>query len=114
MDTGCRTGVLAGFNALHGVDFDEDYAVRTAERAIDAVKKVFNSVYGDSSAEFNSLCEKVFGMVADQALQKTCRILKERYFHSCILIHRDPAHAVRIAVKEPMTRADEMSNVFHV
>ena len=38
-DTGCRMGVLAGFNALHGVDFDEDYAVRTAEGAIDAIAK---------------------------------------------------------------------------
>ena len=42
------------------------------------------------------------------------RILKERYAQNCIVIHRDPAHAVRIAVKEPMTRADEMASVFHV
>ena len=113
-DTGCRMGILAGFNGLRGVDFDDDYGVRTAERAIDAVKKVFKSVYGDSSAEFNSFCEKVLGIVSDQALQKTCRILKERYFPNCILIHRDPTHAVRIALKDPMVRADEIEGIFHV
>ena len=108
IDTGCRMGVLAGFNHLHGCDMEDDYASRTAERAIECIKDVFRSVYGDSLAEFNSFCQKVFGMVSDQALQKTCRLLKERYFHNCILIHRDPAHAVRIAMKHPLERNEEI------
>ena len=108
IDTGCRMGVLAGFNHLHGCDMEDDYAERTAERAIECIKDVFRSVYGDSLAEFNSFCQKVFGMVSDQALQKTCRLLKERYFHNCILIHRDPAHAVRIAMKHPLERNEEI------
>ena len=106
-------GVLVGYNAMRKVDFDEDYAIRTADGAIEAVKAVFKSVCGNSSAEFNSFCKKVLGLVSDYALQKTGRILKERYFPNCILIHRDPAHAVRIAVKDPMKRADEMASVFH-
>ena len=75
---------------------------------------VFSSVYGHSSAEFDSFRLKVKGLVSDQALQKTLRVLKEQYFTNCILIHRDPAHAVRIAVMQPMTRADEIASIFQV
>ena len=50
-------------------------------------------------------------MVSDAALQKTCSILKQDFFHNCKLIHRDPAHMVRIAVREPLVRSDHMSEV---
>ena len=113
METGCRMGVLAGFYVppRRGVGSDDGYAVRTAEKAIDAIKIVFSSVYGASSAEFDSSSSKVKGMMSDQALQKTCLLLKERHFTNCVLLHRDPAQAVRISVKDPLPRADALDVV---
>ena len=118
METGTRMGILAFVSNLHGMEggeFGEDYAVSSAAAVHDSLLRVCQSIHGDRAAvELKSFSSKLLGLVGDQAVQKTLRILKERFFHSVVLISRDPAHAVRIAMKEPLRREDKNSEIFEM
>ena len=102
-----RDGIVGCVECLQGVtlqDMAEDYGERTSREVLN-VMQAFCAVDGVlDEALFKKFCAATRSLVVDGALLKTCHMLKLRSLPNVQLILRDPAHAIRIAVKEPLCR----------
>jgi hypothetical protein len=87
--------------------WDEDKSVLAAESVVSTLRDLCRGMTQESQSDpelFNQVCTKVRIFCADGApyVQKTGRILKERFFPQVCLICRDVAHMLRMSYKEPL------------
>jgi hypothetical protein len=118
-EAGAHSGVLAIFNVMSGTteeEFDEDYAIRGADKIEALLKTIIASGSGDAADEsrWEHFCNHVTSLIVDKQLMKTCRALKARIFKRVVIISRDSAHAIRIAVKEPLVRGERFALIFNI
>jgi hypothetical protein len=86
-------------------DFDADYAQRQVDAIRRAVRQFCISLDGTFDENlFQHLCAQVHIIASDGApsAMKTSRLLLAQLFTNAILVIRDPGHAVRIAIREPL------------
>ena len=109
--TSFKTGVLgvAHRGGCGGVTplerWDDDFCEREAETVMQVIKRFCTSnVHGVDEGLLNHLKECVRVYVSDgcAAVLKTGRVLKHTHFRNLGLIVRDPAHAIRIAARDPL------------
>ena len=105
---GSRQGVLGCVNILEGItleELDEDYAKRVASEVERMIRR-FCTPLGDDMdvALFNKICRATRGLVTDKALLKATHVLKLDFMPNVVLLHRDPAHAIRLACQGPVQR----------
>lgn len=107
---GARRGILAvvrngGLCRRQIEDFDEDRSLETAESIVRAIK-VFCTPLGEECDQelYTHILSntRIFTADGGPKEQKAARILRERYCQNIVLIIRDPAHAVRIACRDPL------------
>jgi hypothetical protein len=97
-------GCLASLRKMTLADMAEDYAVRTSEQVV-ALLRDFCTINGHlDEALFAKIKSSTRSLVTDGALLKTCHMLKLRALPNVVLVCRDPAHALRTAIKEPLCR----------
>ena len=106
-----KTGLLALIRRLAGIadkeieDFEEDYAVRQVAAITSALRSFFTSIKGVFHEDmFQHLCTHVRALGSDGATKevKTLYKLRQQLFPNAVVIIRDAAHAVRIAVRDPL------------
>ena len=104
-----RRGLLGCLDVVHGqslAEIDEDKAKTTCLKVMDMIK-AFATPQGDGEPDAQIL-EKfrsaTRSIVVDGACQKSAEYLREMHFKNVILICRDPAHMIRIAVSTPLIR----------
>jgi hypothetical protein len=86
-------------------DLADDYAHRAAQEVLTLLAR-FCTPLGDSKdiALYDHVLQNVRSIVADGALQKVAAVLRYTAMPHVLLIHRDPAHVIRIACKDPLVR----------
>jgi hypothetical protein len=104
-----RHGVLGCLDAVRGVSLEElsqDYAERTCEKIMSMVS-LFSTPLGEGSPD-DTICEKfrkaTRSIIVDGALIKVAHLLKLHHMPNIVLVCRDPAHMVRIACSQPLSR----------
>ena len=116
-ELGARGGVLGAFDGMLGLteeDFDEDYAIRVVGKVMKAIRLFYTDLEsGVDEGEVAKFCLKVRLVAADQALQKSVEYMT-RIFHNLTQYHRDPCHALRIAIREPLVRAERFDAIFQL
>ena len=106
-----RKGVLAtlrrdgkaGMSQIE--DFDDVYAQRQVDAIRGAVRQFCTTIDGAFDDDlFRHMCAHVRALGSDGAPSavKTLHWLQRQLFTNAILCIRDPAHAVRIAIREPL------------
>ena len=107
--SGARVGLLGIVRRTGGVtpleSFEEDFSERDAETIRHMVKSFCTSMTGDfDQALFGHIVARIEVYVSDgdAGALKSGRILKERLFKNIAFFVRDPAHAVRIAGRDPL------------
>ena len=101
-------GIVGCLQCLRGStleDLADDYAVNAAKEVMTMLERLCTPL---SEPKDDGLLDHVrlivVGVVADGALQKVSQVLKQTCFLRIVLIVRDPAHFLRIACKDPLTR----------
>ena len=101
-------GIVGCLQCLRGStleDLADDYAVNAAKEVMTMLERLCTPL---SQPKDEGLLDHVrlivVGVVADGALQKVSQVRKQTYFHRIVRIVRDPAHFLRIACKDPLTR----------
>jgi hypothetical protein len=86
-------------------EFSEDYADRASQEVLSVIA-LFCTPLGDEKDEalYQHILQHTRAIVADGALQKVAATLRATAMPRVVLIQRDPAHLIRIATKEPLTR----------
>ena len=105
------TGILGCVQCLRGSslnNFAEDYAVRAGAEVLRMIAN-FCTPLGEAmdDALRRHILASVRALVADGQLQKLAAWLRQEAMPNCVLIHRDPAHMVRIACKDPLVRTGQ-------
>jgi len=109
-ETGFQTGVLGvlyrGDDGISSVEaWDEDFCKREAESIMKAMRTFCSSlVSGFDEGLFEHLCRSVHIYASDgcPAALKTGRMLKRNHLVNIAFMVRDPAHAIRIAARDPL------------
>ena len=109
--TSFKTGVLGvahrdGGGGVTPLErWDDDFCEREAETIMQVIKRFCtSSVHGVDDGLFNHLkeCMRVYVSDGCTAALKTGRVLKHTHFRNIAMIVRDPAHAIRIAARDPL------------
>ena len=101
-------GIIGIFQVLRGTSLDEfadDYAERCAREVMALIHRFCTPWEEAVDTQLAShISRQVRTIVADGALQKTARLLREDRMPNVILIMRDPMHYIRIACYNPIER----------
>ena len=105
-----RSGILGIIDGMAGMtqdDLNADYAERVVEKVATAIRLFYTNLKDGSvdEDEITTLCRMVRLVVGDKALRKSVKYMT-RIFPNLIQYQRDPSHAIRIAIKEPLMRAE--------
>ena len=116
-ELGSHHGILGVLDTSLGLteeDFNEDYAKRVVEQLSMAIQLCFTDLEHDGADEsqVQSFCSKVRLVAADKALSKSVEFMKRYLFPNLITYQRDPSHAIRIAVGDPLERAERFEDIF--
>ena len=102
-------GIAGCFQCLHGStleDFAEDYAERAGREVLGVLSRLCTPLGGAlDEALYSHVLNSVRSILADGALQKTGVLLRPS-LPNLLLVARDAAHCVRIAVQQPLVRSD--------
>ena len=103
-----RCGIVGCLDTVHGTSLEEvseDYADLQCQKIMEMLGR-FATPLGDARDEriMQQLRQVTKSIVVDGALQKVGQLLKLREMPGAILLCRDPAHMVRIACSDPLTR----------
>jgi hypothetical protein len=101
-------GLLGCIQCLRGSTLDDladDYAQRAGREVLTLLER-FCTPLGDAKddALYDHVLQNVRAIVADGALQKVAAVLRHTAMPRVLLIQRDPAHVIRIACRDPLTR----------
>jgi hypothetical protein len=118
-DLGSRSGVIGIINVLKGTtedQFDDDYACRKAAKIKHVVQRFFTPLGSATLDEvaFVRFCQHVTAVAVDKQLMKTANVLRLGLFPKMIICQCDPSHAIRIAVRDPLQRADRFAEIFQM
>ena len=101
-------GIVGCLQCLRGStleDLADDYAVNAAREVMTMLERFCQPPSQPKDASLLDYMRTIIvGVVADGALQKAAHALKLMYFPGIVLIARDPAHFIRIACRDPLTR----------
>lgn len=90
-----------------------DYVTRVVDVIIKAIREFCTPLGGEVDEElFQKCCTAARQLSVDGALLATGIALKAKHMQNVLLICRDAAHAVRIAVKEPVIRTNGFAEVY--
>ncbi len=107
-DAASRGGLLGCVECLQGASLEslaQDYGDRAANEVTAMVDKFRTLLGGElDTALRDKFLAAVRTLCVDGALLKVCERLRAGSMRNVILIIRDPSHAIRIAVKEPLVR----------
>ena len=113
-DEGILTVIHKGGCGMQVEEWDDDFCEREAAAIIDGIKQ-FCTLDAAFDKDLFSHFEShtlIFASDGCQAALKTGRVLKDKHLlPALVCILRDPAHAVRIAAKDPL-KADERFGSF--
>ena len=100
-------GVLPTYQDKSLEDFSDDYAIQQVAQ-VEKMIRAFCTPLDDATDEVlvRRCCDRARAVAVDGALLKVARFLKERLMPNLVIVFRDAAHALRIAAKEPLIRAD--------
>jgi hypothetical protein len=104
-----RHGVLGCLDTVRGVSLEElsqDYAERTCGKIMRMIS-LFSTPLGEGGPD-DTICAKfreaTRSIIVDGALIKVAHMLKLHHMPNIVLVCRDPAHMVRIACANPLSR----------
>ena len=92
-------------------DFDEDYGMRVVNKLRKVIRLFFKELGSDhpDDSQVQSFCDKVRLVTADLALGKACEyMMSSGLFPNLITYQRDPSHAIRIAIRDPLHRGERI------
>ena len=100
-------GVLPTYQDKSLEDFSDDYAIQQVAQ-VEKLIRAFCTPLDDATDELlvRRCCNRARAVAVDGALLKVARFLKERLMPNLVIVFRDAAHALRIAAKEPLIRAE--------
>ena len=119
-ELGARHGLLGVIDGTLGMteeDYDADYAERTVEKMRKVVRLFYTKIDGRLSVgedEIQRFWPKVRLVAADMGLMKCVEYMKGSIFPRLIIYHRDPAHALRLAIKDPLERVERFEAIFDI
>ena len=101
-------GIVGCLQCLRGSSLEalaDDYAVNAAHEVMKTLERLCTPLSQPrDECLLDHVRSIVVGVVADGALQKAAQVLQKMHLHRIVLIARDPAHFLRIACKDPLTR----------
>jgi hypothetical protein len=88
-------------------DYERDYAERTSQEIVKLMECLCTSP-GETldTTWFDTVLDKIVGIVVDGALLKTARYMKAGRFRNIIIIMRDPARIIRTSCRDPLHDAE--------